>query len=136
MGFPKGVLGSADHAHDVGFLHDQQFLAVDLDFGARPLAEQNLVALLDVEWGQLAVFIATARASRDDLALLRLLLGGIGDDDAALRLLLAFQATNDDAVMQRTKFHVLSFLSQIAPRPAESGRFSIGMLLALSGYEC
>src|SRR3981081_1188730 len=28
-----------DHAHDVGFLHDHQVLAIDLDLGARPLAE-------------------------------------------------------------------------------------------------
>ena len=29
------------NAHDVGFLHDQVFVAVDLDFGARPFAEQD-----------------------------------------------------------------------------------------------
>jgi hypothetical protein len=31
--------GLDQHAHDVAFLHDQVFDAVDLDFGARPLAE-------------------------------------------------------------------------------------------------
>jgi len=40
----------------------------------------------------------------DDLALLRLLLGGVRDDDAALRLLFAFQALDDDAVMQGRNF--------------------------------
>ena len=40
---------TADHAHDVGFLHDQQVLAVELDLGAAPLAEQDAVADLDVE---------------------------------------------------------------------------------------
>src|ERR1700728_1569427 len=49
---------SADHAHDVGLLHDEELLAVDLDLGAAPLAEQNLVAGLDVDRGQLAVFVA------------------------------------------------------------------------------
>src|SRR5271165_5242607 len=97
--------GSADHAHDVGLLHDQEFLAVDLDFGAAPLAEQDLVAGLDVQRGELAGFVATAGACGDDLAFLRLLLGGVRYDDAALRLLLAFEATNDDAVMQGTEFH-------------------------------
>src|ERR1700747_47834 len=31
---------SGDHAHDVGFLHDEEFVAIELDFGARPFAEQ------------------------------------------------------------------------------------------------
>ena len=29
------------YAHDVGLLHDQELLAIELDFGARPLAEQT-----------------------------------------------------------------------------------------------
>src|SRR5205814_1258896 len=74
---------SGDDAHDVGFFHDQEFLTVELDFGARPLAEQHAVATLDVDRDQLAALIAAARADGDDLAFLRLLLGGVGNDDAA-----------------------------------------------------
>src|SRR5271165_4287815 len=96
---------SADHAHDVGLLHDEELLAIDLDFGAAPLAEQDLVVGLDVKRSELAAFVATAGACGDDLALLRFLLGGVRNDDAALRLLLAFEATDDDAVMQGTEFH-------------------------------
>src|SRR6202048_2432240 len=33
-----------ENAHDVALLHDQQFLAVELDLGARPFAEQHAVA--------------------------------------------------------------------------------------------
>src|ERR1700729_3203525 len=33
-----------DHSHDVFFTHDYQIFAVDFDFGAAVLAEQNLVA--------------------------------------------------------------------------------------------
>ena len=40
-----------------------------------------------------------ARANGDDLAFLRLFLGGVRNDDAALRLLFAFKAAKDDAVM-------------------------------------
>src|SRR5580700_6631139 len=40
--------GVFDHAHDVGFFHDDEFVAVELDLGARPFAEQHAVALLDV----------------------------------------------------------------------------------------
>src|ERR1700751_5357409 len=46
-----GLLGGGDafdDAHDVGLLHDEELLAVDLDFGAAPLAEQDPVAGLDV----------------------------------------------------------------------------------------
>src|SRR5215467_10398974 len=32
-------LAALDDAHDVGLLHDQELFAVDLHFGARPLAE-------------------------------------------------------------------------------------------------
>src|SRR5580658_10468519 len=98
MGKSWETPGSADHAHDVGFLHDQKLLTIDLDFGARPLAEQHLVALLDVERRQLAGFVAPARADGDHFAFLGLLLGGVGNDDAALRLLLALEATDDDTV--------------------------------------
>src|SRR5690242_17372215 len=61
-----------DHAHDVGLLHDQQLLAVDLDLGAGPLAEQDAVARLDVERHDLALFVACAGTDRDHLALHRL----------------------------------------------------------------
>src|SRR5271167_1401520 len=41
--------GPIEHAHDVGFLHDHQVLAIELDLGARPLAEQHAVTALDRE---------------------------------------------------------------------------------------
>src|SRR5262249_16416403 len=94
---------SGDHAHDVGLLHDQELLAVELDLGARPLAEQHLVAGLDVGRNDLAVLVAAAGADGDDLALRRLLLGGVGDDDAALRFLVGIDAPHDDSVVQRTE---------------------------------
>ena len=53
-----------DDAHDVGFLHDQQFFAIDLDFGARPFAEQDAVAGLDVEGDDLAVVHRARRGRR------------------------------------------------------------------------
>ena len=72
-----------EHAHDVGLLHDQEFLAVDLDLGARPFAEQHAVADLDVDRDELAALVAAARADGDDFALRGLFLGGVGNDDAA-----------------------------------------------------
>ena len=53
---------SGENAHDVAFLHDEQLLPIDLHFGAGPLAEQHLVALLKVERNQLAGLVASTRA--------------------------------------------------------------------------
>src|SRR5436305_11759186 len=77
-------LVSAQHAHDVALLHDQEFLAVELDFGARPFAEQHAVADLEVDRNQLAGLVAAARADRRDFALRGLFLGSVWNDDAAL----------------------------------------------------
>src|SRR5205807_997464 len=71
--------GAFDDTHDVGLLHDQEVLAVDLDFRARPLAKQHRVADPQVDRDQLAVLVAPAGADRDDLALARLFLRGVGD---------------------------------------------------------
>src|SRR6516165_868871 len=103
-GFPPADL-LVEHAHDVGLLHDQELLAVDLDLGARPFAEQHAIADPHVDGDQLAGIIAAARANGDDLALGRLLLGGVRDDDAAGRLFLGIDALDDNAVVKRTKLH-------------------------------
>src|SRR6185503_20388294 len=75
--------GALDDAHDVAFLHDHQVFAVDLDLGARPLAEQHAVADFHVERDKLAIFVAGARAGRDDLAFHGLFLSGVGNNDPA-----------------------------------------------------
>src|SRR5215207_7054655 len=94
-----------EDAHDVGLLHDQELLAVELHLGARPLAEQDAVAGLHVERAELALVVQRAGADGDHLALLRLLLGGVGDDDAAGRLLFRCDAADQDAVVQGAEFH-------------------------------
>src|SRR5437667_6082563 len=48
-GFLAGGGGLFENAHDVAFLHDQEIDAVDLDLGARPLAEQHALADLGVD---------------------------------------------------------------------------------------
>src|SRR5262249_38779333 len=95
------------HAHDVAFLHDEVLGALDLHLGAGPLAEQHPVADLHVDRDELAALVAAARADGDDLALLRLLLGGVRNDDAACGLLLGIDALDDDAVVKRTEFHAV-----------------------------
>src|SRR5690242_13990100 len=97
-----------ENAHDVRLFHDQIFGAVDLDLGARPLAEQDNVASLDVDRDQLARFVAATRADGDDLALHRLFLGGFGDDDATLGLGVFLNSAHNHSVVQRTELHAMS----------------------------
>src|SRR5215475_3586655 len=99
--------GGFEHAHDVAFLHDQEVLAVDLDLGARPLAEQHAVADLDVDRNQLAALVAAAGANGDDFTLGGLFLGRVGNDDAASGLLFCVDALDHDAVVKRTEFHAV-----------------------------
>src|SRR3954454_18740396 len=97
--FP-GRLRGFDDAHDVALLEDQQVFAIDFDLRAGPFAEEHRVAGPDVERDELAGVVACARPDGDDLALLWFFLGGVGDDDAALRGDIAFGAANDDAIVK------------------------------------
>src|SRR5437016_4491754 len=60
-----------ENAHDVGLLHDQEFLSVDLHLGARPFAEQHKVPRLYFGSHAFAVLVQSTRTYGDDFALLR-----------------------------------------------------------------
>src|SRR3981189_890798 len=114
IGLGSLLLGSGhvgEDAHDVAFLHDQQFLTIELDLGAGPFAEQYAVADLKVDRDQLASFVAATRADGGDFALGGLFLGTVRNDDAASGLLFGVDALDHDAVVKRTEFHavLLSF---------------------------
>src|SRR6202043_2475378 len=96
-----------ENAHDVALFHDQQLLAVELDLGARPFAEQHAVADLEVDRDQLAGFVTAARTNGGDFALGGLFLGGVRNDDAALGLFFGFDAFDHDAIVKRTEFHAI-----------------------------
>src|SRR5216684_4225480 len=97
----------SENAHDVAFLHDQQFLTIELDLVARPLAEQHAVANLEIDRNELAGFVAATWAHRRDFALRGLLLGTIRNDDAASGFVFGIDAFDHDAVVQRTEFHAI-----------------------------
>src|SRR3569832_1464789 len=61
-------------------------------------------------------FGAGAGAGGDALALLRLFLGGIGDDDAPGGLLLGLDPADEHPIMERTEFHCLSPFARAAAR--------------------
>src|SRR3954447_319409 len=101
----SSVLKSGDDPEDVAFLHDDEVFAVDLDLGARPFAEQDLVAGLDVERRNLALVILGAAADGDDFAFLRLFLGGVGNDDPARGLFIGLDSADEDTVVKWPETH-------------------------------
>jgi hypothetical protein len=86
-GFPFGR-DAFQHAKDVTLLHDQELFVIDLDFGTRPFAEQHSVASLYVERLNHALLVTSTRSDGDNFALLRLFLGSVRNDAAALARLL------------------------------------------------
>src|SRR5581483_11032338 len=105
-----GLLGDSwvllrDDAHDVVFAHHEVLGAFDFHRLAGEFAEQDAVADLDVERADIAVLENAAIADGDDLALVGLLGGVVGNDDAAGGLMLLVEALHHDAVVQRTDAH-------------------------------
>src|SRR5438094_6569280 len=94
-----------DDAEDVFLAHHEVFLAVDLDLRAGVLREEHAVARLDVQGAHLSVLQDLPVSDGDDLAFDGLLLGGVGDDDATLRLLFFLHSLDDDAILQRPNLH-------------------------------
>src|SRR5215207_749926 len=100
------AISSLHHREDVAARQDQQVLAIDGDLGAAVLGVQDGLADGDVEGDQLAgVLGALAGADGEDLALLRLLLGGVGDDEAGGGRLLGLVGLYDDAIIERLQGH-------------------------------
>src|SRR6202045_224104 len=110
-GLLLGGRNVGENAHDVALLHDQELLAVDLDLGARPFAEQHAVADLEVDRDQLAGFVTAAGTDSGDFALGGLFLGTVRNDDAASCLFFGVDALDHNPVVKRTEFHavLLSF---------------------------
>src|ERR1700756_273846 len=98
-------LGLDQHPHDVALLHYEVLDTIDFDLGARPFAEQDAVADLDVDRDKLAALVAAPRSNGGNLALLRFLLGGVGNDYAASGLRLGIDSLDDNAVVKRSEFH-------------------------------
>src|SRR4051812_32807168 len=91
--------GSADDGEDLVLAEDHVVLVVDADLAAGVLADENLVALLDVGRDTLTVVGDLAGSHGDHLGMLRLLLGGVGDDDAPADLLLLLDPLGQHAIL-------------------------------------
>src|SRR6188508_1777113 len=111
-----------EHAENVAFLHKEKLFPVDRNFGAGPLAEQHAIARFYIEGLDISLLVRSAGAYGDDFALLRLLLGGIRNDNAALGPLVLLDPAYDDAVMQWTKLHLSPpAISDVIGAPARCG---------------
>src|SRR3954454_10709508 len=103
---PSKTVGSAgDLGQDVGLAQHEEVLAVDHDVCAAVLGVEDLVALRDVDGNTVAVVVDLALAHGENLAALRLLLGSVGQDDAARRRLLLLYRLDDQAIAQRLELH-------------------------------
>eukprot|EP00456_Euglypha_rotunda_P002968 TRINITY_DN10533_c2_g1_i1.p1 TRINITY_DN10533_c2_g1~~TRINITY_DN10533_c2_g1_i1.p1 ORF type:complete len:167 (+),score=19.70 TRINITY_DN10533_c2_g1_i1:94-594(+) len=131
-----------DDREQVVFLHDQQFVAADLDGLAAVLAEQDAVADLAVQGDEVALVVALARAHGQDFTLIGLFGGGVGNDDARGSLGFAVNTLDDHAIGQRTKFHCISWIRNwvvVFWAPIPQDRLPVDWrrgLLALNHSEC
>src|SRR3972149_6942416 len=94
-----------DHAEDPVLAHDEELVVTELDVGARVLADEHAVALFHLGGDALAVVVELAGADADDLGLLRLLLGGVRDDDPALDDFLLLEPPEKNPVVEWTYVH-------------------------------
>src|SRR5690606_15279793 len=96
-GLQRRALG-LKHAQDVALFHDEEILAIEPDFGARPFAEQHAVADLHIERDGFAVVVAMARPHGQHFALLRLFLRRVRNDDAAFGSAFLLNAAHQHAI--------------------------------------
>src|SRR5438094_366050 len=94
-----------ENREDVFLAQDEVLLVVQLDLRAGVLSEEDLVAGLHLEENLLAVVADISGAHGDDLALLRLLLRRVRDNDPALLDLSLLKALDQDAIVQRANLH-------------------------------
>lgn len=78
-----------------------ELLLADLDGAAAELRDEDLVTGLDAQRYPLAVLVVEAGADGEDLALVELLDGAVGEEDAGRGLGLGLHALHQNAVEER-----------------------------------
>src|SRR5919197_3618051 len=92
--------GRGDLGEHIGLAQDQHLVGPELDLRPAVLGEDDLVALRDFHRDEVALVVPGARPRGEDAAALRLLLGGVGEDDPADGRFLVFEDLDDQAVSQ------------------------------------
>ena len=90
------LAGDEVSGQGVGCIPD---VAFDDHLGAGPFAKKHAIANLDIERLNRAGFVTRTGAYREHLALDRLFLGCIGNDDAARGFLLGLEAFHQNSIM-------------------------------------
>src|SRR5271157_5370963 len=99
-------VGSSQDRKDVFLAHQEHLpLAAQLELLTGVRGEQDNVADLHLELAALAVLGDASFADSKDLALLRLVLGGVGQNDPTGRRSLGLFPFNDDAIAQWLEIH-------------------------------
>src|SRR5919201_525976 len=112
--FPPLPLGAGGRAvtdalrEHVRLSENQHFVGPELDLGPAVLAEDDLVAFLEIHLDVLPVLVPGTGTDGEDAAALRLLLRRVGQHDAAGRGLLVLEDLHDQAVTKRLQVHPLS----------------------------
>src|SRR5207302_9326263 len=108
IGVRTAVADGLELRRRVGLADDEEALDVDLDLGAAVLAVEDLVASGAVRRDSLAGVLAQlAVADREDLALLGLLLGGVGKNDPTCSGLLLLDCPHDQPIAKGLELHVM-----------------------------
>src|SRR6266511_3394441 len=94
-----------DLGEHVRLTQDQDLVGPELDLGSAVLAEDDLVAFLEIHLDVLPVLVPSAGANCEDAAALRLLLRSVGQHDAADRCLFLIEDLDDQAVTKRLQVH-------------------------------
>src|SRR5436189_6232320 len=112
LGLRAGQLAVANNLGEhVRLTQDQNVVGPDLDLGPAVLAEDDLVAFLEIHLDVLPVLVPSAGAHRKDTAALRLLLCGVGQHDAAGRRFLLIEDLDDQTVTKWLQVHPASSCS-------------------------
>ena len=98
--------GLANDAEDIALADERVLLVAEFHLGAAVLADEDLVADLDFEGGDLAILALLAGAEGNDLGLLRFFLGAVRDDDPAADLFFFLDVLDEDAITDGFDFDV------------------------------
>src|SRR5690554_4454299 len=132
-GYPIAPRSALDHGEHIRLAQDQVLLVPDRDLRAAVLPVQDPVALLELGLDALAILGELAGPDGDDLALLRLFLGGVGDVETAPHLLRFFEGLDDHPICERPDLRGRSRCHRVFLRVA--GKYWT-TLLALTRVEC
>src|SRR6266487_757550 len=94
-----------DFGEHVRLTQDQNLVGSELDLGPGVLAENDLVAFLEIHLDVLPVLVPIAGANGEDTPALRLLLRRVGQHDAADRCLFLIEDFDDQAITKRLQVH-------------------------------